>query len=127
VDASRLVAQGKALFDGGAALRGRIRSHPEVLPPAVIRCTNCHARAMDPAIPGSLAPRLTHDSLLVPRLRRGGPATAYDRERFCSALRNGIDPAHVVLSVEMPLYEVTDDECAALWGYLTAGPYDAAR
>jgi len=89
------------------------------MPPEVVRCANCHAPADGPAVPRSLAPRLNHDLLLRPQARRGGPATVYDRGRFCTLLRRGEDPALVVISVEMPRYTMDDVDCAAIWRYLT--------
>lgn len=110
---------GRELFEGPFDLRGRIRTHPTDLPPEVVRCGNCHAVAIGPEVPRSLAPRLTHDLLIKRRSRRGGPASNYDRNSFCALLRDGFDPAHVLISVEMPRYTLADAECAALWRYLT--------
>jgi len=114
-------ARGQALFRGDIEMLGRIRSHLEVLPSAVIRCSNCHAAGTEPDVPRSLAPRLTHDLLLAPRARRGGPLSIYDRAAFCTLLQHGIDPAHVVVSEEMPVYVLSDEDCHALWRYVTGG------
>ena len=114
---------GRTLFEGAADLRGRIRTHLADLPPAVVRCGNCHAVAAGPEIPRSLAPRLTRDLLLKARSRRGGPASFYDGVSFCTLLRAGVDPAHVVISVEMPMYTVSDAECRALWRFTTGGAH----
>jgi hypothetical protein len=118
-------ARGQALFRGDIELSGRIRFHLEDLPSAVIRCSNCHAAGTEPDVPRSLAPRLTHDLLLAPRARRGGPASRYDRAAFCTLLQQGIDPAHVVVSVEMPLYMLSEQDCHALWRYITGGTHAA--
>jgi hypothetical protein len=110
--------RGAALFSGKIALQGRIYTHVADLPPTVVRCSNCHAVAEGPEVPRSLAPRLTHDLLLLPRARRGGPKSNYNRDSFCALLRRGIDPAFVMISVEMPRYTLEDVDCRALWRYL---------
>lgn len=112
--------RGEALFSGKMDLRGRIYTHVADMPPAVVRCANCHALADGPSVPRSLAPRLTQDLLLQPRPRRGGPASVYDLGKFCVLLRQGIDPAFVLISVEMPRYTIDDGECRALWRFLGA-------
>jgi hypothetical protein len=115
---------GQSLFAGGMALRGRIYTHLVDLPPAAVRCANCHALADGPEVPRSLAPRLTHDLLLHPQPRRGGPMSTYDRYAFCKLLRRGIDPASVVISVEMPRYTIDDSDCLALWRYLSSNGHE---
>jgi hypothetical protein len=110
---------GRALFSGGLDLPGRLYTHRVELPPAVVRCANCHAVAGGPAVPRSLAPRLTRELLLRPQPRRGGPASVYDNDRLCTLLRKGVDPAFVLISVEMPRYAIDDAGCRALWRYLT--------
>jgi hypothetical protein len=108
---------GGELFSGAIELHGRMYTHVVDMPPAVVRCANCHAVGNAPAVPRSLAPRLTHDLLLRPRSRRGGPLSNYDRDSFCTLLRQGVDPAHVLISVEMPRYTLSDANCRALWRY----------
>lgn len=117
--------RGKALFSSETDLQGRIASHLADLPPAVVRCANCHAVGDGPPVPRSLAPRLTRALLLEPRPRRGGPASRYDPTSFCTLLRRGIDPAWVVISVEMPRYALDDASCKALWTFLTRSEEDA--
>jgi len=117
--ANDVLLEGRGLFSGALDLRGRIATHLVDLPPAVVRCANCHAAADGPSVPRSLAPRLTRDLLLNPQPRRGGPASRYDAISFCTLLRRGIDPAWVLISVEMPRYVLDDGSCAALWQYLT--------
>jgi hypothetical protein len=112
---------GRQLFAGTLDLRGRIVTHVVDLPPGVIRCGNCHAGPTGPEVARSLAPRLTHDLLLAPRSRRGGPPSIYDRGKFCRLLRDGLDPASVMVSVEMPRYTLDDESCHALWRFLTGG------
>jgi len=121
-------ARGRALFSGTADLHGRIYTHVTDMPPRVVRCSNCHAVADGPDVPRSLAPRLTHDLLVRPQARRGGPPSNYDLARFCSLLRRGVDPAFVLISVEMPRYRIDDASCQALWRYLTgAGHEESGR
>jgi hypothetical protein len=112
---------GRALFDGKSDLHGRIYGHLVDLPPAVVRCANCHAVAAGPEVPRSLAPRLTQDLLMRPQSRRGGPASHYDEASFCTLLRRGTDPAYILISIEMPRYAIDDGDCRALWRYLSGG------
>jgi len=116
--------RGQALFSGTIDLHGRIYTHVADMPSRVVKCSNCHAVADGPEVPRSQAPRLTHDLLLKPRARRGGPASNYDRGRFCTLLRQGIDPAFVMISVEMPRYTIDDANCGALWRYLTGSGHE---
>jgi len=118
---------GQDLFTGMIELHGRIRTHTVDLPPAVVRCANCHAAGSGPDVPRSLAPRLSHELLLVPRARRGGPPSHYDRGRFCTLLRAGTDPAHILISVEMPNYTLSDEQCWALWRFSIASSHAPAR
>jgi hypothetical protein len=114
--------RGEALFTGKADLIGRIYTHRVDLPPAVVRCGNCHAADDGPPVPRSLAPRLNQDLLIRMQPRRGGPASAYDGQKFCTLLRRGLDPAFVLISVEMPRYTIEDADCQALWRYLNESP-----
>jgi hypothetical protein len=111
--------RGEALFSGAIDLHGRIYTHVADMPSTVVRCSNCHAVADGPDVPRSLAPRLTHDLLLWARARRGGPPSNYSREGFCTLLRRGVDPAFVMIGVEMPRYTIDDVDCQALWRYVT--------
>jgi hypothetical protein len=117
-------ARGEALFLGTIDLHGRIYTHVADMPPAVVRCSNCHAVADGPDVTRSLAPRLTHDLLLLPRARRGGPPSHYNRDGLCTLLRRGIDPAFVMISVEMPRYTIDDVNCHALWRFLTGSGHE---
>jgi hypothetical protein len=110
--------RGEALFSGIIDLHGRMYTHVADMPPAVVRCSNCHAVADGPGVARSLAPRLTHNLLLLRRARRGGPPTNYNRDDFCTLLRRGVDPGFVMISVEMPRYTIDDVNCRALWRYL---------
>ena len=111
--------RGRELFTGQAALQGRISTHEMDLPPAVVRCANCHAEGAGPAVARSNAPRLDREWLLSPQRRRGGPPSHYNRDDFCRVLRKGVDPAWVVINEEMPRYTVDDADCSALWRFLT--------
>ncbi|WP_415750327.1 hypothetical protein [Burkholderia sp. BCC1985] len=110
---------GHALFTGAAPLTGRMLTHPGDLPSNVVRCANCHAPEIGPAVRNSIAPRLTRAWLVDLQSRRGGPPSRYDQEGFCTMLRDGVDPAYVLLNVEMPRYRISDGDCAALWHFLT--------
>jgi hypothetical protein len=112
--------EGRNLFFGAAALRGRIATHPNMLPGTVLRCANCHAQGRGPDVARSVAPRLDRAWLVEPQARRGGPPTRYDGAAFCTLLRLGQDPAHVLINVQMPRYEIGERECDALWRFLTA-------
>jgi len=111
--------RGQSLFVGTIDLQGRIYTHTADLPPAVVRCSNCHAVADGADVPRSLAPRLTRNLLVLPHARRGGPPSNYSRAGFCTLLRSGVDPAFVMISVEMPRYTIDETDCGALWRYLT--------
>lgn len=105
------LALGAALHGGGAPLTGHLRGHAESLPAAVLPCTNCHD--------SKAAPALSAQRLLIAVPRRGGPPSAFDRASFCTLLRTGVDAAGVVLPSAMPVYELDDDACSALWAYVT--------
>ena len=121
--------RGAQLFHGVAPLRGLLPGQDEPLPLEAIRCQNCHdlesATARAPSSPASAAetveaaaPRLGRNSLRRAASRRGGPASLYTEGTFCRLLRDGIDPTQIVIRRLMPRYELTDEECAALWDYL---------
>jgi hypothetical protein len=93
--------------------------HPTNLPAAVIRCANCHAVGTGPAVPNSIAPRLTRSWLIDLQSRRGGPPSRYDADAFCALLRDGLDPGYVLINVQMPRYRVSQRDCLALWHFLT--------
>lgn len=134
---SAAAGRGAALFAGERPLAGRIAGHERALPTAVTRCANCHeapasasstvasgvvlAGATRPAAGdgrASFGPTLDARSLTVARSRRGGPSSRYAEASFCSLLRTGIDPASVVLSHQMPRYDIGDGDCADLWAWL---------
>ena len=117
-DSESAIVRGWKLFSGVEALTGTIVGHKAALPPAAVRCSNCHVPGDAPAQP-SLGPRLDRSTLLDPQKRRGAPPSAYDQRRFCRILRTGVDPAYVVIASEMPRYEMDDAQCGSLWLYLT--------
>jgi len=116
---SATASLGHALFVGKVPLAGRISSHPTALPPEVVRCSNCHAVGDGPEVPATQAPRLTRTWLTELRPRRGGPPSNYSLQAFCRLLRTGTDPVYVLISEQMPRYTIADDQCAALWRYVT--------
>ena len=130
---SALQAQGRQLFEGEASplgtLPGRLAGHSDDLPAAATRCINCHtsgARTDAPSKTPEFAPRLNRQSLTQPTSRRGGPPSAYDVASLCKVLREGVDPAWVMVRQEMPHYAATDAQCVALWSFLvSAAPAQA--
>ncbi len=119
--------RGERLFTGGEALVARLDGSAAALPALVTSCANCHAAPRGSGIELARAPRLSRESLVAASSRRGGPAFAYDQERFCSTIRSGIDPSHIVLRKSMPRFTLDARQCAALWTYLTGGQHDEAR
>jgi hypothetical protein len=123
--------KGAELFDGRAALSARLVGHEQPLPAETVRCTNCHTLERTPrlqtktaatasTLTDTLAPALGQKSLTSALRRRGGPASSYTSDSFCKTLREGVDPAHVMLPKSMPRYVIDDTECDNLWTYLTA-------
>ncbi len=121
------VTQGLQLFDASAdqPLRGRLIGHDEALPIAATRCTNCHvagpaAKEAATTVLDSnrFGPALNAVWLTQAKQRRGGPPSTYDVKTFCKLLRQGIDPALVLINQTMPNYAITDAQCADVWVYL---------
>jgi len=110
--------RGDALFHGKEELHARIRGHEDALPPETVRCANCHEAANNVRLSRVAAPRLDRSILLESRQRRGGPPSSYDQAAFCKLLRTGIDPAHILIAREMPVYEMDGAQCASLWIFL---------
>lgn len=114
---------GRRLFEGQAPLDGRLGGHPKSLPVDTIRCMNCHRREPWPAgTPAAqtqgYGPILDAASLRTPTPRRGGPPSRYDAASLCRLLRDGVDPAYVLIDRSMPRYRIGDADCAALWRHL---------
>ncbi|SAK73080.1 hypothetical protein AWB81_03323 [Caballeronia arationis] len=107
---------GCAIYNGQHAVAAHLRDDDRPLPAWTTRCANCHA-GTDKS--GIFAPPLTPSYLLDAETRRGGPASRYQPTSFCRAVKDGIDPANVLLRKAMPHYQISDSECAALWGFLT--------
>lgn len=103
--------------------------HEMDLPPSVVRCANCHTREAAIAPVGTpsagagsgremVGSPLSYDSLLRDHARRGGPPSRYTLPAFCRVLRDGVDPASVVIPQTMPRYSISDEECRDLWTYV---------
>ena len=125
--------RGSHLFHGSAPLTGRILGHDEPLPADAAQCQNCHRLESEPVASvapkadqttaqpvETVGPKLGPASLTRAAKRRGGPASAYTAEAFCRLLREGVDPAQIVIPQLMPRYTLSDAECNALWAYLTS-------
>lgn len=125
--------RGRELFAGELSLTARMVGHADQLPQDAVRCRNCHSKleargsargqnqlelGVDAAAQ-DFAPLLNARTLLTSLPRRGGPPSRYDLKALCRVLREGIDPAHVMIQQAMPRYSMSDGECEALWTYLT--------
>lgn len=109
---------GYALYHGYLTLPARIAGQDFDLPGRASQCVNCHDAervARDPTL--RLVP-LNRDALSEPGARRGGPQSVYTEASFCSLMRDGIDPASVLINRTMPQFTLTDQNCNALWTYL---------
>lgn len=113
-------------------LPGRLAGHTFDLPAAATRCVNCHAGVARTASLDSaaFATPLHAGTLQLAISRRGGPPSTYDASSLCRVLREGVDPAFVVVDQAMPRYQASDAQCAALWAWLTRSkdprdPHDA--
>ncbi len=106
---------GCAIFDGEHPLSAHLRDDDRTLPAWTTRCVNCHVGTSKAA---AFAPPLTRESLLGETRRRGGPMSHYDPIAFCRAIKDGVDPADIVLRRAMPRYKIADAQCAALWQFV---------
>ena len=115
---------GAELFDGRRALAARIGGHDDALPAQATRCANCHLTGAAPAgaasAPSNFGSVLSAATLTRALPRRGGPPSRYDAAALCRLLRDGTDPAWVLLPRAMPRYELVDEQCRALWAHLVA-------
>lgn len=102
------------LFHGRAALQAQLRGQQELLPASATACSNCHDQQ------GGIGSPLGPKALLQALPRRGGPSSRYDAASFCQLLRTGVDPASVMIDMAMPLYTLTDHQCALLWKHAIA-------
>lgn len=114
--ATAWAADGQALYEGREAVPARLRGEDYRLPASAARCANCHEAA---AAGRAYAPPLDRESLLKPVPRRAGPPSVYDERAFCRTLREGVDPAHMLLRRAMPQFDVDDVQCKALWAFLS--------
>jgi len=122
--------RGAQLFHGQAPLTGQLVGHRDALPSEAVQCQNCHKLESEPppkpvtageapALAETVGPTLGPASLTRLTPRRGGPASEYTADAFCRLLREGIDPAQIMIPQLMPRYTLTDAECNALWSYIT--------
>lgn len=134
------VERGRQHFEGLTELKGRMPGHSLALPALATRCANCHLTSAPDAADGagaasqvasapstalgraaaSAAPRLGAQGLMLAQKRRGGPPSSYDAASLCRLLALGQDPVYVVISTNMPRYDVTARECEDLWAFLTS-------
>lgn len=105
-------ADGAALYDGRQPLVARVSGHEQPLPATAARCVNCHDGAQ------AVGPALNERTLARPVARRGGPPSRYDARALCRLLREGVDPAWVMVPRAMPRYEIDERACEALWAHL---------
>lgn len=123
--ADSVTRRGSDLFNGVLPLQGTIVGHTSALPPSAARCINCHTigsavpAASTASAAASFGPLLTPQGLTGAVARRGGPPSRYDAPAFCRLLRQGVDPAWVIVPRSMPRYALTDADCHALWAHLT--------
>ena len=110
--------QGERMFLRGEGLRAHVSGHTTILSPSQSACIHCHSLNRPMSVEARGAPALHGRALTDAMPRRGGPAMAYDVNSFCTTLATGIDPAHIVLKKEMPIFEVDKSRCQALWQYL---------
>jgi len=105
-------AEGAALYEGRRALVARVSGHDRPLPAEAARCVNCHEGAQ------AVGPALNERNLAQALPRRGGPPSRYDARALCRLLRQGVDPAWVMVPRAMPRYEIDERACDALWAHL---------
>lgn len=120
----RSINTGRQMFEGERPVQGMLSDDDAVLPATASRCANCHQWSEASPPDGgtqAIGPALTKEWLLALRRRRGGPASRYDLTSFCTLLRTGVDPAHVLIQRTMPRYQVDETGCRALWDFLTSG------
>ena len=108
---------GQRMFFGETPLQGTIVGHERPLPAALVACANCHPAGSRAALETAIGPRLDKSTTDTGR-RRGGPPSRFTSTTFCRLLRTGVDPAYIVISRQMPRYDLRDDQCFSLWQYL---------
>jgi mono/diheme cytochrome c family protein len=117
--ATKATARGERIFTGREAVAARLDGHDGPLSPALGKCASCHQASPRNRLETNLAPPLDRGALLEARARRGGPPYAYSETSFCTTVRSGVDPQYVTMLRAMPRFDMTDEQCAALWSYLT--------
>lgn len=88
----------------------QIEGSPQNFDAGLFPCAGCHGGSGEGRREGGT---LTAD-IRFPQLRRRG----YQKESFCQALRQGLDPAGQTLARAMPRYLLEPAECSALWEHL---------
>lgn len=119
---------GRKLYTGQLPVTAQLRGQDIALPPMASRCVNCHSNAASQAsgktntatdkLAQNFGPALEAGVLRNRQSRRGGPASSYELGSFCRVLRTGIDPAHILISRNMPVFQINDEQCSALWQFL---------
>jgi hypothetical protein len=111
-------SSGRRIFFGEIPLRASILGYSSPLPPERAACVNCHAAGSRPASDGLFAPPLDRSAMIEPRRRRNGPPSHFSPASFCQLLRTGVDPVYIIVSRQMPRYQLDDAQCLELWHYL---------
>ncbi len=119
---------GRKLYTGQLPVGAQLRGQDIALPSIASRCVNCHSNASSQAsgkanattdkLAQNFGPALEAGVLRNRQSRRGGPASSYELGSFCRVLRTGIDPAHILISRNMPVFQINDEQCSALWQFL---------
>jgi hypothetical protein len=109
---------GQRMFFGETPLQGTIVGHERPLPAELVACANCHPAGSRSALDTAIGPRLDKSTMTDTGWRRGGPPSRFTSTTFCRLLRTGVDPAYIVISRQMPRYDLRDDQCFSLWQYL---------
>lgn len=110
---------GKRIFYGLDAVSATVQQNGTTLPTNASKCINCHSAQTPPGAWTGSSQYLSATTMTRMVSRRGGPASVYDQDKFCNAVRNGVDPAGVVLESKMPRYEMSDTQCADMWLFIS--------
>lgn len=111
---------GQQIFEGEVPVKAKMRHSSFELPSIASKCSNCHSVGPNTVIEEIASPpELGRNRLLTPLKRGSGPPVAYDEESFCVVITKGRTPAHTLLSQTMPLFEMDERSCKALWDYLS--------
>ena len=124
--ANGTASAGSRFFFGETPLRATILGQSSPLPSETAACANCHAASSRRPSDGFFAPPLDRSAMIESRRRRNGPPSHFSPASFCRLLRTGVDPAYIVISRQMPRYQLDDNQCLDLWRYLTE-PADGSR